>query len=239
MPSVLPPHRWAPALLSSGIHLLHAGDGGEPHPAEQTGLWELGGKQQPEYEDDLRHQAQDVWRWVQTTSVQCVWNVAQPRRTFTLPLIQMTLYLLEVSIVWCCSQTHISGHSLLAHTSSGMTPTHTSNELPFLLLNTHGNRPGSPLIDRASFPRRVAASEFTRMPNEQDGTIATPWRGKKTVAFLNTFLSVNWTQSNVCGTPSSLHGWRTKAVSAACSSKCCKWVLCALLINRRASCLKN
>lgn len=59
------PHRWAPALLSSGIHLLHAGDGGEPHPAEQTGLWELGGKQQPEHEDDLRHQAQDVWRWVQ------------------------------------------------------------------------------------------------------------------------------------------------------------------------------
>lgn len=118
--------------------------------------------------------------------------------------------------------------------------THLSNKLPFLWLNTHGNRPGAPLIDWASIPRRAGAlGGWILLACRRNKTTLMRLRGggKKMVALLNAFLTVRRVQSNACGAPRSLHCWKIEAVSAACSSKHSKW--CVLLINRRALCLKN
>lgn len=55
--------RWAPAALSSGLHLLLQSDGGDAGPAEWPGLPPSCWRQQPVPLDHFHPETPQIWRW--------------------------------------------------------------------------------------------------------------------------------------------------------------------------------
>ncbi len=61
--------RWAPAALSSGLHLLLQSDGGDAGPPERERLPQSCGREQPVSFDNFHPETSQVWWWDSKASV--------------------------------------------------------------------------------------------------------------------------------------------------------------------------